>query len=250
MSIITPNWKVAKNIHAFTTTRHNPLGVSPPPFDRFNLASHVGDQTTAVSTNRQHLVEHYQLPHLPLFLNQIHSTNVIELPNSQHHIDADASYTNHPNQVCLVMTADCLPILFTNQAGTEIAAAHAGWRGLCNGILEQTVKKFIAPTSQIIAWLGPAISAKAFEVGEEVMHQFIQQDQQAIAAFQPQPTPPHHPTKFCADLYLLAKQRLNHLGIEQIYGGEYCTYHQPELFYSYRREKQTGRMASLIWFTS
>lgn len=253
MQIITPTWQVPAHINAFSTTRQKSnsptnFGVSKPPFDRFNLGNHVGDQPMAVAQNRQLLTENYQLPHHPVFLNQTHSTTVIQLPTEQHTPNADAAYTNQANQVCLVMTADCLPVLFTNQQGTEVAAAHAGWRGLCNGILEQTIKHFNSPTHQILAWLAPAISVKAFEVGEEVLQQFLEQDKQAITAFHPL-AKTQQPQKYLADLYLLATQRLNQLGITKVYGGNYCTFNQPDLFYSYRREQQTGRMASLIWFS-
>jgi len=245
MNKISPNWLVPERVKGFTTTRQG--GVSQAPFESFNLGMHVGDSESAVKTNRTLLVERFNLPQSPVFLHQVHSTKVVRLPQEAHILEADAAYTNQPNQVCVVMTADCLPVLFTNQQGNEVAAAHAGWRGLCDGILEQTVAQFQCPSSEIMAWFGPAISKRAFQVGQEVKAQFIQHDSQAKQAFTPDLSAVKN-EKYFADLYLLARQRLNALGIKQIYGGEHCTFNERELFFSYRREGKTGRMASLIWF--
>lgn len=242
MQFIQPNWQVPVAIHALTTTREG--GVSQAPYHSLNLGSHVGDVLADVQANRERLVKHAGLPQFPLFLNQTHSTRVIRLPYLGEDLNADAVYTNQPNQVCLVMTADCLPVLFCSRDGTEIAAAHAGWRGLCDGILERTVEQFACPPQQIQAWLGPAIGSAAFQVGEEVNQQFCAFDPQAAQAFQPDPTTSG---KFFADIYQIARQRLNKLGITQITGGEHCTYSDSERFFSYRRDKQTGRMATLIW---
>ncbi|HDL5700313.1 TPA: peptidoglycan editing factor PgeF [Mannheimia haemolytica] len=244
MDKIIPNWNVPKHIHALTTLRTG--GVSKPPFDSFNLGDHVNDEPQGVAQNRALLVEKFQLPQDPLFLTQTHSTRVIELPYSGDNLEADAVYTNQPNQVCLVMTADCLPVLFASQDGSEIAAAHAGWRGLCDGVLEATVDKFKCPPHEISAWLGPAIGPTAFQVGSEVADQFCAFDPRAKEAFIEDSTTSG---KFLGNLYQIATQRLNKLSITAISGGEYCTYSQPELFFSYRRDKQTGRMATLIWRT-
>ena len=211
MQAIKPNWKVPQNVKAFTTLRHG--GVSLAPYDSFNLGDHVEDDKNAVKINRTLLVEKFHLPQMPLFLNQTHSTRVLTLPYDGEDFNADAVYTCQPNQVCLVMTADCLPVLFTNKQGTEVAAAHAGWRGLCDGVLEQTVAKFHCPHEDILAWFGPAIG----------------------------------PTAFLGNLYQIATQRLNALGITQISGGEHCTYLEADKFFSYRRENVTGRMASVVW---
>ncbi|MGC7559155.1 peptidoglycan editing factor PgeF [Pasteurella sp. PK-2025] len=244
MNVIKPNWQAPTNIRAFSTLRSG--GVSQPPYASFNLGSHVGDDQNAVKNNRTLLMEQLHLPQAPLFLNQTHSTKVLHLPHSEKtNINADAVYTHQPNQVCLVMTADCLPVLFATQKGDEVAAAHAGWRGLCDGILEQTVAQFQAKPEQIIAWLGPAIGPEKFQVGEEVVAQFVAQQAEAQQAFYADPLASN---KYLGNLYLLATQRLNRLGISQLYGGDYCTFSQPDKFFSYRREKQTGRMASLIWF--
>ncbi len=242
MNAIYPDWQAPKNIKALTTVRTG--GVSLPPFDSFNLGDHVCDDPKAVQQNRSLLVDKFDLPHPPLFLTQTHSTKVIELPFTGSNVEADAVYTQQANQVCLVMTADCLPVLFFNKEGTEVAAAHAGWRGLCDGILEETVSKFKCPTSDIIAWLGPAIGPTAFQVGEEIIEQFCAFDSNAKLAFTPDLTTSG---KFLGNLYQLATQRLNKLGITEISGGEHCTYTEQDKFFSYRRDKQTGRMASLIW---
>ena len=242
MKAIYSNWQAPKNIKALTTVRSG--GVSLPPFDSFNLGDHVCDDPKAVQQNRSLLVDKFDLPHQPFFLIQTHSTKVIELPFTGSNVEADAVYTQQANQVCLVMTADCLPVLFFNKEGTEVAAAHAGWRGLCDGILEETVAKFKCPTSDIIAWLGPAIGPTAFQVGEEIIEQFCAFDSNAKLAFTPDLTTSG---KFLGNLYQLATQRLNKLGITEISGGGHCTYTEQDKFFSYRRDKKTGRMASLIW---
>ncbi len=243
MTALYPNWQVPNNIKALMTTRTG--GMSIAPFDSFNLGNHVGDDPSAVKKNRDLLVEQFDLPHFPVFLNQIHSTRVLELPYSGNDFNADASYSNQPNQVCLVMTADCLPVLFASKNGNEVAAAHAGWRGLCDGILEETVAKFQCPHNDIIAWFGAAIGPTAFQVGQEVVEQFMVWDNQAEQAFT---IDPNSEGKYLGNLYQLATQRLNKLGITQISGGDRCTYTEKDHFFSYRRDGKTGRMASLIWF--
>lgn len=243
MEFLKPDWKVAKNIKALSTQRRG--GVSDAPYDSFNLGAHVGDVPSAVTANRLLLIQEGKLPQAPLFLNQIHGTDVLRLPGEESQPDADAAYSNQPGQVCVVMTADCLPVLFASETGDEVAAAHAGWRGLCDGVLEATVAQFTAARSQIHAWLGPAIGAQAFQVGSEVRSAFIQQDPNAAQAFKVDPADSE---KYLADLYLLATLRLNKLGINHIYGGEHCTFNEKERFFSYRRDGVTGRMASLIWF--
>ncbi|TDN41293.1 peptidoglycan editing factor PgeF [Haemophilus haemolyticus] len=243
MQAINPNWNVPKNIHAFTTIREG--GVSLTPYFSFNLGDHVGDNKSAVKTNRTLLVEKFGLPQTPIFLTQTHSTRVIQLPYSGQNLEADAVYTNVPHQVCVVMTADCLPVLFTTTSGIEVAAAHAGWRGLCDGVLEETVKYFQAKPEDIIAWFGPAIGPTAFQVGADVVKQFVAVDEKAKLAFEPDAI---EEGKYLGNLYQIATQRLNNLGITQIYGGNHCTFNEKELFFSYRRDNQTGRMASVIWF--
>ncbi len=243
ITALSPPWQTPSNVRAFSTTRQG--GFSVAPYTSFNLGHHVGDDQTAVQNNRILLTEQLGLPQFPLFLNQVHSTKIIRLPYHGTDMNADAVYTDQKNQVCLVMTADCLPVLFTNTQGNEVAAVHAGWRGLCDGILEQTVQCFKSAPQAIKAWLGPAIGPTVFQVGQDVVDQFVLQDPQAITAFTPDST---NQGKYFANLYLLATQRLHKLGITQIIGGEHCTYLEQDDFFSYRRDGITGRMASLIWF--
>ncbi|MGV6989833.1 peptidoglycan editing factor PgeF [Testudinibacter sp. P80/BLE/0925] len=243
MEFLKPDWNLADNIKALSTLRSG--GVSEQPYASFNLGAHVGDLPSAVSANRLHLIKTAALPQAPLYLNQIHSIDVVRLPSDDPAPNADAAYTDQAGQVCLVMTADCLPVLFASAQGNEVAAAHAGWRGLCDGILENTLAQFKTEPSQIVAWLAPAIGANAFQVGPEVRSAFMQQDPQAASAFKTDLTSPQ---KYFADLYLLARQRLQKCGLQQIYGGEYCTVSDKTRFFSYRRDGVTGRMASLIWF--
>lgn len=239
-TLIFPDWPQPKNVSSCSTTRAG--GVSLPPFDSLNLGDHVDDRPEAVSENRQRLVELAQLPQQPVWLEQVHGTHVLHLDGGEpKNKQADAVYSNQAGQVCAIMTADCLPVLFCNQAGTEVAAAHAGWRGLCNGVLENTVRQFISPANEIMAWLGPAIGAKKFEVGAEVRQAFINQSPDLASAFIP------HNGKYLADIYLLARKKLNAIGINAIYGGDFCTVSDENRFFSYRREGKTGRMASLIW---
>ncbi|SCC24350.1 conserved hypothetical protein [Gilliamella intestini] len=225
------------------------------PFTSLNMGSRIGDNLMHVAQNRQRVIQAEQIPSEPYWLTQTHSTIVLDIsqnplktatgniPNQT--AEADGSYTNQPKQVSVVLTADCLPVLFCTTEGDEVAAAHAGWRGLCNGILEETVKKFASSPSNIIAWLGPAISAKKFEVGIEVKEQFENIDRNAKTAFK-LINPIEQ--KYLADLYLIAKQRLQAMGITKIFGGDFCTYTEQDTFFSYRRENKTGRMASMIWF--
>ncbi|WP_145574614.1 purine nucleoside phosphorylase YfiH [Yersinia alsatica] len=238
--LILPDWPAPASVKACSTTRHG--GISEFPYDSLNLGTHVGDIAATVITNRQRLVEQGQLPQMPVWLEQVHGTRVLHLDGSAiSDVQADAVYSRVTGQVCAVMTADCLPVLFCSLAGDEVAAAHAGWRGLCAGVLEQTMAQFNAAPSSIIAWLGPAIGPQQFEVGEEVKQAFIDIDTQAAAAFIPAGT------QYLADIYLLARQRLQAVGIHAIYGGDHCTVSEKQQFFSYRRDGITGRMASLVW---
>ncbi|QJW57516.1 Polyphenol oxidase [Serratia plymuthica] len=239
-SFILPDWPLPAGVKACSTTRGG--GISLPPYDSLNLGTHVGDAASAVKRNRDRLAAGVSLPQMPLWLEQVHGTRVVRLDGqTPTDLCADAVYSNVPGQVCAVMTADCLPVLFCSHAGDEIAAAHAGWRGLCNGVLEQTLAAFTAEPGHINAWLGPAIGPQQFEVGPEVRAAFIAVDSVAAAAFTP------HGDKFLADIYLLARQRLQRAGVELIYGGDRCTVSEISHFFSYRRDGITGRMASLIW---
>lgn len=241
ISLIQPNWPAPKTIKAYSTTRSG--GVSSGAYSSLNLGDHVNDLPDNVLKNRALLREYAQLPQEPAWLEQVHSTDVVTL-NGQPLTNnrADAAYSTMTNQICTVMTADCLPVLFCSVAGDEVAAAHAGWRGLCDGVLEKTVKHFVTPTHHIMAWLGPAIGPEQFEVGDDVRQAFLQHDSNADSAFKA-----YKSGKYLADIYQLARQRLTALGITQIYGGDFCTFTDSEQFFSYRRDRITGRMASLIW---
>lgn len=239
LNVIKPDWPAPSHVQAFTTTRQG--GISQGLYAALNLGLHVNDQTEHVLANRALLRK--QLPSEPVWLEQVHGTTVVPAQIYPIPPIADAVYSHSPQQVCAVQTADCLPLLLCDQAGTHVAAVHAGWRGLAAGIIEQTLAVFADP-QQLLAWLGPAIGPNAFEVGAEVREQFIDAAPEAIAAFRPSPRAGH----WFADLYQLARQRLRRHGVTQIFGGIYCTYTERELFYSYRRDgAHTGRMASLIW---
>ncbi len=245
LNFIVPPWPVPASVHALTTTRRG--GVSEGGYAGLNLAAHVGDATAAVASNRQILYQELRLGQPVVWLQQVHGTQVLVNPRAEAGaaaISADAVYANEPGVVCAVLTADCLPLLVTNAAGTEVAAIHAGWRGLAAGVIEATLHYFQAEVSTLQVWLGPAIGPDAFEVGKEVCDVFTDADPAALQAFQP-----GRPGHYLADLYALARLRLERLGVasEHVYGGTYCTYTQSSLFYSYRRENCTGRMASLIW---
>lgn len=246
---IIPDWPAPKRVKAISTTRKG--GVSLAPYDGLNLGLHVGDDTESVQQNRSLLQRELGLVQAPAWLNQIHSSKVIDLklPLTAL-IDADGSYSRESNLACIIMTADCLPVLLCDKNGTQVAAVHAGWRGLAGGVIEAALDKFSVPANEIMAWLGPAIGPTAFEVGGEVRQQFMAVDPQAKLAFTPQTKVVDGQSdndKWLANIYLLATQRLQKYGITQVYGGDHCTVNEPELFYSYRREPITGRQASLIW---
>lgn len=236
-ALITPDWPVPVHVKSLMTTRAG--GVSVGPFASFNLAAHVHDDPSAVAQNRFRLSE--VVPAEPVWLNQIHGTQVIQADKAENVPDADASFTRMPHTVCAVLTADCLPVLFCARDGRVVAAAHAGWRGLAAGILEDTLDALQVPPDEVIAWMGAAIGPDAFEVGNEVREAFIARHPGADTAFKP------HQQKWLADIYTLARIRLNAWGVRDVYGGGLCTYTDAARFYSYRRDGITGRMASLIW---
>jgi polyphenol oxidase len=236
---IIPNWPAPKSVHALQTNRHG--GASLTPYNSLNLGSHVGDNPIHVAHNRQYLSQF--LPSEPVWLNQIHGINVVDAAQTDGVPDADASFTTRKNVVCITMTADCLPILVCDTAGTLVASIHAGWRSLCDGVIETTIAKLPAKPANLMAWLGPAISPNAFEVGGEVRAQFMAKDAQAELAFK------KHGDKYLADIYQIATQRLNNLGVTQIYGGGRCTFTEKDNFFSFRRDGATGRMATLIWLS-
>lgn len=234
---LMPQWPAPAKVKTSVTTRSG--GVSVAPYDTLNLGEHVGDDPRAVAKNRQRLVS--LLGCKPAWLQQVHGVAVVEA-NPAAVLEADASWTEIPGVACAVMTADCLPVLFCDRAGTRVAAAHAGWRGLAGGVLEATLDELAVPADQVLVWLGPAIGPQAFEVGAEVREAFVGQQAQAAAAFQPSV----NSGKFMADIYQLARIRLAACGVEAVYGGDFCTVTDPR-FFSYRRSAQTGRFASLIW---
>jgi YfiH family protein len=238
LPLIRPDWPAPAAVQAVVTTRAG--GVSQPPYDTLNLGDHVGDDPAAVNTNRERLCEALSLPAAPRWLRQVHGTCSVEASRCGDQCEADAAHTRSPGVVCAVLTADCLPLLLCDRNGREVAAVHAGWRGLLNGVIEQTVARM--GEADLLAWMGPAIGPNAFEVGEEVREAFCSEDTAAEAAFMPSTN-----GRYLADIYALARQRLTHAGVAAVSGGEYCTYSDPERFYSYRRDGQTGRMASLIW---
>lgn len=242
MEVIIPNWNAPAKVKAFASTRIG--GFSTAPYQGLNLGAHVGDNGETVVKNRQWLFEHSQMPSHPIWLNQTHSTDVFEAeqPTSQV-LDCDGLFTQQAGVVCSAMTADCLPVLLTNTAGTQVAAVHAGWRGLAGGIVENAVSKF---DGEVIAWIGPAIGAQAFEVGEDVLDAFTSFDASAIQAFQPREVS----GKWLADMNMLVTQRLNRAGVEQVFHSNLCTYQDSERFYSYRRDGVTGRQATFIWIES
>ncbi len=241
---IIPDWPAPANVKAMQTTRVG--GVSLAPYDGLNLGSHVKDNAIHVAHNRQLLSQFF--PSEPVWLNQVHGVHVVDAANTNCVPDADASFTLRKNVVCVTMTADCLPVLLCDQAGSVVAAVHAGWRSLCDGVIEATLYQLQAnhanlQASDFMAWLGPAIGPQAFEVGSEVRAKFIAKDSQAELAFV------QHGDKYLGDLYKIATQHLHKLGITQIYGGGLCTYAKESHFFSFRRDGDTGRMGTFIWLT-
>jgi len=234
---LIPDWPAPARVKALVTTRAG--GVSVAPFDSLNLGDHVDDDPEAVTENRRRLTDQFAIR--PAWLQQVHGIAVVEADPTRV-ATADASWTATPGIACTAMTADCLPVLFCNRAGTRVAAAHAGWRGLANGVLEATLDSLATPADEILAWFGPAIGPQAFEVGPEVREAFIAHLPQAVQAF----VPSHNAGKFLADIYALARLRLAARGVSAVYGGGLCTVTDPR-FFSYRRSPRTGRFASLVW---
>ncbi|QSA96296.1 peptidoglycan editing factor PgeF [Methylococcus sp. EFPC2] len=233
---IVPDWPAPAHVRAASSLRKG--GASRGEFAGLNLGTHVGDDPERVASNRKLLSQALDLPAEPLWLNQVHGTTAVRA-DAPATVIADASWTDRPATVCAVMTADCLPILLCDRRGERIAAVHAGWRGLADGVVEATVDAL--GTTDLLAWLGPAIGSDAFEVGDEVRRTFIDRLGECEHAFRP------HADKWKADLYTLARLVLGGLGIDDIHGGGHCTYGDPDRFYSYRRDGRTGRMATLIW---
>lgn len=250
LELITPSWPASNRVKAYNTTRKG--GFSQGLYSSLNLGISSGDDYEIVQRNRKLLADTIQLPNEPAWLKQVHGTGGIELAgclsnssalDPENLVMADAAYTFQPQTVCVVLTADCLPIFICDQQATVVAAIHAGWKGLAAGVIEATIEKIKIPGKDLLAWIGPGIGPNAFEVGEEVVAQFTQIDPAAQQAFQP-----HKPQKWLGNLYLLARQRLAEYGVHQIFSGDFCTYTDSERFFSYRRDGQkSGRMASVIW---
>ena len=239
--VFVPDWAAPANVKTLQTTRNG--GVSRMPWASFNLGDHVGDDPAAVAANRQSL--RAALPGEPRWLRQVHGIVAVDADREAKTGVADAAFARRPGTVCAVMTADCLPVLLCDRRGSVVAAAHAGWRGLLGGVLESAVAAMAATPGGLLAWLGPAIGPRCFEVGTDVRDAFAARNPSASAAFVATGQ-----DKWLCDIYLLARQRLEQLGVSAITGGGTCTYSEPERYFSYRRDRTTGRMASLIWLDS
>jgi hypothetical protein len=235
---LSADWPAPDRVRTLITTRQG--GVSSAPYDSLNLGDHVGDLPEHVAANRALLRAH--LPAEPAWLTQVHGTAVRDAAGVRGAPEADASFADRAGIVCAIMTADCLPVLFCDRSGTRVAAAHAGWRGLCGGVLEASAASLAVAPQDLLVWMGPAIGPDAFEVGGEVRTAFVERQPASAAAFSP-----IDEGKYLADIYLLARLRLQAIGINAIYGGDFCTVIDRSRFFSYRRDGRTGRMASLIW---
>ena len=240
LNTIRPDWPAPDRVRACTTTRTG--GRSQGPYAALNLALHVGDDPKDVMANRALLRDDAGLPAEPLWLEQVHGTDIInaDLPGAERR--ADGCYSHTAGRVCCIMTADCIPVLLCDRAGTRVAALHAGWRGLAAGILARGVEMLDCPARELLAWLGPAIGPQAYEIDDSVRDTFTSRDPGASAAFTP-----NRPGHWQADLHALARRALRHAGVEEVYADGHCTYTEPERFYSHRRAAPCGRMASLIW---
>ena len=213
MNVIRPDWPAPPRVRAFVTTRN-----------------------TAEEEWRSFL------PAEPQWLRQVHGVTVIDADNPQPEPQGDAAITHRANRVCAIKVADCMPVLLADDAGGVVGAAHAGWRGLSSGVIEATIREMRIPPSRLLAWLGPAIGPRVYEVGNEVRAAFVDKDPKAESAFSP-----NRPGHWLLDLYAVARQRLRGQGVERIFGGGFCTYSDPQRFYSYRRDGPTGRMAAFLW---
>lgn len=235
---IYPNWPAPSHVHAVCTLRKP--GLSQPPYDAFNLALHVDDHPSHVLANRKQLCEVLKLQQEPAWLTQTHSTTCVVIEETTQR-DADAAITRTSKHCLAIMTADCLPILLCDKKGREIAAIHAGWKGLAHGIIEQTLSKMHTPATDLLAWLGPAICGKCYEVGEEIYHIFAKRQWVDSKTFRP------YQQKWLANIPAIATQILKKLNVQAIYSSELCTFENPAHFYSYRRDGITGRIATLCW---
>lgn len=246
--VVDVDWPVPQNVRLLSTTRKG--GYSHTPYDSMNLALHTNDDPADVLKNRARLAECFDLPSEPLWLNQVHGKDVLLLESgikqTSENFTADASWTKQCNNICAVMTADCLPVFITNTCGSVVGVAHGGWKGLLAGIVSETIEAMGLASEEVLVFLGPAIGPQAFVVGEEVLAQFQNKNAAYLTAFSST-----EKNRWHCDLYQLARIELSLSGIERVYGGELCTYTDAEHFYSYRRDgENTGRMAHLIWLDS
>ena len=238
LELIRPDWPAPANVHAFATTRNG--GFSKGQWSSLNLGDHCGDDPNHVRQNHERL--RTLLPGEPRWLKQVHGKKVVCWDEGiDPEPEADAVVSTQAGQVCAILTADCLPVLFCDRQGTRVAAAHAGWRGLAAGVLEATVAAMDCDPGELIAWLGPAIGPQAYEVGKDVYDSFVKVSAENTVAFNP------HRDRWLVNLYELAKIVLARTGVNQISGGQYCTYSEPDKFFSYRRDGETGRMITVIW---
>jgi polyphenol oxidase len=268
LDLIEPDWPAPARVRSAFTLRTG--GVSGAPYDSLNVGAHVGDVSTAVEENRRRVRERLRFPWEPVWLQQVHGVEVADLdvgapapvgrvdagaelrasalgaeaalPAASGPARADAAVTRTPGRVCVIQVADCMPVLFAARDGSAVGAAHAGWRGLAGGVLEETVRHLGVPAAQLVAWLGPTIGQQHFEVGDEVRAAFVSHDPDAASAFESNAR-----GRWQCDLYSLARRRLSGLGVRSISGGGWCTYADAARFFSYRRDGQCGRMAALIW---
>lgn len=239
--LIVPDWPAPAHVRAVQTTRRG--GVSRGPYASLNLGDHVGDDAACVAANRARLGA--LLPAEPIWLRQVHGVAVADADSASPGSAADAAIARRPGRVCAVMTADCLPVLLCDRGGSVVGAVHAGWRGLCAGVIEATLAAMRVPAADVLAWLGPAIGPQAFEVGDEVRAAFLAHDAAATAAFAP-----HGQGKWLADIGRLARRRLAAAGVRAVSGGGQCTVADRERFFSYRRDGVTGRMATCVWLSA
>ena len=237
---IAADWPAPSNVIAGTSLRSG--GVSKGAYASLNLGAHVGDDARAVAENRARLRRVVRLDAEPAWLNQVHGTSVVQAPLTEAEPEADACWTSAGNTACAVLTADCLPVLLTTRDSLRLAAAHAGWRGLAGGVIEAVIEAMKVEPRDLLAWLGPAISQPAFEVGDEVRAAFLALDPASAACFEANAR-----GRWQADLYGLARRRLALAGVSEVYGGGRCTSLEAQAFFSYRRDGITGRMASLIY---
>lgn len=239
---IVPDWPAPANVRAFATTRAG--GVSEGEYGSLNLGMSSGDDPGRVTRNRAVLREH--LPEMPEWLAQRHGVDIVRFGAERPAEPpvADGAVSSERGRVCAVLTADCMQLLLCDDAGTQVGAVHAGWRGLAAGVVEAGVNALGVDPARVIAWMGPTIGPRAFEVGPEVREAFLAADPAAARAFTP-----YNPGKYLADLYVLARQRLGRAGVTRIHGGNFCTYTDRDRFFSYRREKKSGRMGAFIWLT-